>query len=211
MRKFIVILMALVSLSLYGQDRVHVGDILCTDNTVISHDAFASSGRTALGIVFFVDNTQQHGWALALTDAGSGAMAWGNINSLCYLNGYNNIPQAAVRDTSGAARCDSIVHTAQIIGWTLSEYSAAVNAAMQCGEGWYLPSIGQLAIMYANMPEINAAIDAISASTRMTGRQYWSCTEENSGTIGAWIQNFDGAAFASPKGTMANVRAIRNF
>ena len=65
MRKFIVIIMTLVSVSLYGQEQVHVGDILCTDNTVISHDAFASSGRTALGIVFFVDNTQQHGCAVA--------------------------------------------------------------------------------------------------------------------------------------------------
>ena len=211
MRQFVTFLMMFVGLAVFAQERVHVGDIYCTDNTTVSPEDFATSGKTALGVVFFVDNSQQHGWALALNDAGSGTVTWGNTESLCYLNSYNNNPQLVNADTIGSARCDSIVHAAQILGWTLAEYSSAVNAAMQCGTGWYLPSMGQLAVLYGNMTEINAALDVIDNSSKMNGRQYWSCTEENYGVVSAWVLNYNGEALATPKGTAANVRAIRNF
>ena len=211
MKQFVTILMMLASLAICAQERVNVGDILCTDNTVVSPENYASSGRTALGIVFFVDNSQQHGWALALNDAVSGTMIWGDNENLCYLGSYNNNPQNALLDTAGAARCDSIVRKAQSIGMPLSTYSNVVAAALQNGDGWYLPSIGQLSILYANIPEINSAINAIAGSATMNGTKYWSCTEENYGVVSAWLLNYDGTVFASPKGTTASVRAIRNF
>lgn len=210
MKRLFTILMVLACLATVAQEQIHVGDIYCTDNTAVSHENFAASGKTALGIVFYVDNSQQHGWALALNDAGNGLMAWGDIESLCYLNSYNSNPQYVCYDTIGAARCDSIVRTAQGIQMNLSVYATAVNAAMQNGAGWYLPSIGQLVILYANMPEVNAALDACAGS-RMNGYQYWSCTEENYSVIGAWVMNYDGAVISTPKGTSAKVRAIMNF
>ena len=203
--------MMFVSLAVFAQERVHVGDIYCTDNTTVSPDDFATSGKTALGVVFFVDNSQQHGWAVALNDASSESMTWGDGGSLCYLNSYNNNPQLVNGDTIGSARCDSIVRTAQRLNWDLADYATTVNAAMQCGAGWYLPSMGQLSVLYGSMPEINTALDAIAGSSKMNGLQYWSCTEENYGVISAWLLNYDGAAIATPKATTAKVRAIRNF
>ena len=200
-----------VSLAVFAQERVHVGDIYCTDNTTVSPGDFATSGKTALGVVFFVDNSQQHGWAVALNDAGSGTMRWGDGGSLCYYNSYNNNPQLVNADTIGSVRCDSIVRTAQGLSWDLADYATAVNASMQCGTGWYLPAMGQLAVLYGNMTEINAALDVIDNSSKMNGRQYWSCTEENCGVESAWVLNYNGEALATPKGTAANVRAIRNF
>lgn len=203
--------MMFVGLAVFAQERVHVGDIYCTDNTTVSPEDFATSGKTALGVVFFVDNSQQHGWALALNDAGSGTMRWGDGGSLCYYNSYNNNPQLVNADTIGSVRCDSIVRTAQGLSWDLADYATAVNASMQCGTGWYLPAMGQLAVLYGNMTEINAALDVIDNSSKMNGRQYWSCTEENCGVESAWVLNYNGEALATPKGTAANVRAIRNF
>lgn len=211
MKRLLIIILMFASVFSYSQGNVHIGEILCTDNTIVSSENFATSGKTALGVVFFVDNSHQHGWALALTDAGSGTMAWGDTESLCYLNSYNNNPQQVCFDTIGAARCDSIVHTAQRLSWDLSNYATALNASMQGGAGWYLPSIGQLIILYSNLREINAALDVIETSAKMNGRQYWSCTEENYGVNSAWILNYDGAVFAMPKGAEASVRAIRNF
>ena len=211
MKRFLIIILMFASGFSFAQGNVHVGEILCTDNTFVSPDDFAMSGKTALGIVFFVDNTQQHGWAVALTDSGSETMVWGDEGSICYLNSYNNNPQQVNADTIGSARCDSIVHTAQGLNWSLATYSAVVNAAMQCGTGWYLPAIGQLVVLYGNMPEVNAALDVIAGSSKMNGRQYWSCTEENYGVVSAWVLNYNGEALATPKGTMASVRAIRNF
>ena len=49
---------------------VHIGDILCTDGSTVSLDEYAASGRTAEGIVFYVDKSGEHGWAVNLhTDA----------------------------------------------------------------------------------------------------------------------------------------------
>lgn len=210
MKHLVTILMMFASLATFAQELVHVGDILCTDNTIVSPENYATSGRTALGVVFFVDPTQQHGWALALNDAGSGSMPWGNTESLCYLQGYNNNPQIVYNDTIGSMRCDSIIHRAQQLSWPLADYSTAVNAAVQCGDGWYLPAIGQLIVLYGNLPEINNALDAVGGS-RMNGRQYWSCTEENGAVISAWMLSFNGASIATPKGDYSNVRAVRNF
>lgn len=209
MKQLVTIFMVFASLAVFAQERVHVGDIFCTDNTTESPENFAASGKTALGVVFFVDNSQQHGWVVALNDAGT--MAWGDTESLCYLTSFNSNPQFANLDTIGATRCDSIMRTAQRLSWDLADYATVVNVAMQCGEGWYLPSIGQLSILYGNLPEINAALDVVAGSSRMNGRQYWSCTEENYGVISAWMLNYDGATIASPKGAEASVRAIRNF
>ena len=61
------------------------------------------------------------------------------------------------------------------------------------------------------MPEINVALNVIPNSSRMNGQKYWSCTEENYGVVSAWFLNYDGSVIATPKGTTANVRAIRNF
>ena len=211
MKRFLIIMLMFASGFSYSQGNVHVGEILCTDNTFVSSDDFASSGKTALGIVFFVDKTQRHGWALALNDAGSEEITWGDTQNLCYLDIYNTNTTILFRDTIGAARCDSIARKAQGIGWSLSTFSSAVAAAVQCGDGWYLPSIGQLMILYANLPEINSAIDAIGSGSKMTGQKYWSCTEENVGVKSAWMMRYNGGPLVAPKSNTANVRAIRNF
>ena len=94
MRQFVTILMMFVSLAVFAQERVHVGDIYCTDNTTVSPENFATSGKTALGVVFFVDNSQQHGWALALNDAGSGGRSISHIcvmESAAAVHGRNSI------------------------------------------------------------------------------------------------------------------------
>ena len=38
MRQFVTLLMMFVSLAVFAQERVHVGDIYCTDNTTVSPD-----------------------------------------------------------------------------------------------------------------------------------------------------------------------------
>ena len=47
---------------------VAIGDILCTDGSTVKPSEYASSGKTAMGVVFYVDNTGEHGWAVHLQD-----------------------------------------------------------------------------------------------------------------------------------------------
>lgn len=50
-----------------------VGDVLCTDNTIMHPDSFLLSGKTAKGVVFYLDpNNNNRGKAIALRDAYEG-------------------------------------------------------------------------------------------------------------------------------------------
>ncbi len=209
MKKIVILLILLINLNAFAQ-QAFVGDILCTDNSLESLENFASSGKTALGVIFFVDNTQQHGWAVALSDASVGEIEWGDDEINCYINSYENDPLRVATDTIGKIRCDSIENKAQTLGMSLDLFSGAVNAAIQTGDGWYLPAIGQLSILYSNITEINTALDEINGS-RFFGERYWSCTEDNFGYRMAWTLEYDGGILARQKNELAKVRAIRNF
>ena len=52
---------------------------------------------------------------------------------------------------------------------------------------WYVPACGQLALMYLNMTEINAALAKIGG-TALAAEDYWSSSEHSSGR--AWCVRF---------------------
>lgn len=49
---------------------------------------------------------------------------------------------------------------------------------------WWLPSLGELMMIYANMRKINYALSLINGATQFAETWYWSSTEN--GTINAW-------------------------
>ena len=50
---------------------------------------------------------------------------------------------------------------------------------------WWLPSIGQLMMIYANMRKINHALSLINGATQLAETWYWSSTEYSA--TGAWF------------------------
>ena len=68
----VALLMALVVPCVNAQ--VNVGDILCKGDTIVSPADYDTLNATAIGVVFYVDDSGEHGWAVALEDAGS--FAW---------------------------------------------------------------------------------------------------------------------------------------
>lgn len=42
---------------------------------------------------------------------------------------------------------------------------------------WWLPSLGELMMIYANMRKINYALSLINGATQLAGTSYWSSTE----------------------------------
>ena len=53
---------------------------------------------------------------------------------------------------------------------------------------WWLPSMGELMMIYSNMSKINYALGKINGSTLLTGNLYWSSTEYSSEN--AWGLSF---------------------
>ena len=102
----LLIVFLLVPMLAYSQ-AVHIGDILCTDGSIVTREAFPSSGRTAEGIVFYVDDNDLHGWAVALQNQSS-SIKWSNSDYYGY-----DIPNLVNYENARTAMhsLDGIQHT----------------------------------------------------------------------------------------------------
>lgn len=98
-----------------------------------------------------------------------------------------------VVDFNGAANTAAI-----IAGYT--EHGVSMNARDMCSvlntfnasdnfKDWYVPACGQLALIYLNKTEINAALAKIGGTALAARDCYWSSSENDSKY--AWYVNFD--------------------
>lgn len=212
--------------SAYAQQRdayVAIGDIYCSDGTIVTPDDYESQGLTnGQGVVCYVDETGQNGWVVYYQHSGS--LKWGTE----YVN--TGVPiKKDIRDFTTPAiglikDCDGKTNTETIT--SISGYQTkypAFNYAVGLGEGWYVPAAGQLSYMIAHTAVLNASLMRISGynlimrSDNNTGSSfnclYWSSDEApSSGNSLAWYLNTD-CAFASisKSNTGQRVRAFRNF
>lgn len=76
---------------------------------------------------------------------------------------------------------------------------------------WWLPSLGELMMIYANMRKINYALSLINGATQLAETAYWSSTEYSAAY--AWGLNlFDGGANCGTKAAyQSRVRPVSAF
>ena len=76
---------------------------------------------------------------------------------------------------------------------------------------WWLPSLGELMMIYANMRKINYALSLINGATQLAETAYWSSTEYSATT--AWSLNLgDGGAGINTKASnQYRVRPVSAF
>ena len=156
------------------------------------------------GIVFWVDNTGQHGLIASLVDISTGA-AWSNIT-----NGL--IGPSAQSTGNGKGNSTAIMgqngHTASAAklcdNYTNANYSTGIYS------DWYLPAIDQLSLIYHARYILNKNIEGISGANIFAGDFYWSSSEYIADY--AWIQLFSfGYHDYSSKSNYFYVRAVRDF
>lgn len=154
------------------------GDILCTDNTILRPDLFANSGKTAKGVVFYVDNSGSHGWAVSLTQSNS--LIWGATGLIG--PSYNHW-RDAIGDLGGEANTQRIKASTNSTSHPAAWYPDA-------SQGWYLPAIGQLNVLFGELVAVNASLsrvegtqitDGTASATTANGDVFlWSSTEKSS-------------------------------
>ena len=77
---------------------------------------------------------------------------------------------------------------ASAVGWCNAyERINAGGKGLKAG-AWWLPSLGELYLMFANYTKINYALSKISGATLLSKNPYWSCTETSAQR--AWVLNF---------------------
>lgn len=76
---------------------------------------------------------------------------------------------------------------------------------------WWLPSLGELMMIYANMEKINYALSLINGATQLAETAYWTSTEYSS--TNAWYLRLNnGGMDGNPKATgQYRVRAVSAF
>jgi hypothetical protein len=159
------------------------------------------------GIVFFVDYQDQYASFCATGDCNyleaspadvGGNQAWcSDTTTLRNLNAWSNSAVGAGRTNTTTADTTCTSGAIQ----TAVDYTApAFNGVAR--EDWWLPSVGELMLMYANLRQAGVGGFATGA--------YWSSSEFNDPN--AWSQSFEsGLQNASAKDNEDRVRPVRGF
>jgi hypothetical protein len=144
------------------------------------------------GIIFYLDNTGQHG--LIVSNQDIGGRPWG-----CYPSCFSTPTTFG----SGAQNTTNIV----------SLCSQSNSAALACDQysingysDWYLPSFEELKLVWKNL-----TMNGVSSTLVLNN--YWSSSDLGKGCDRAWAFNFDCGCvnFDWLKNTIINTRAIRTF
>ena len=163
-----------------------------------------SGGEVADGVVIFeggrhlvVAPTQADAlpWSSAAVQADS--PNYGNDdNYAAEVSGNNRL--AAMLDFNGrqhtdaAIKASSSAHVTNTVSYAPG-YCRAYSRANSKGKGltagyWWLPSVGELLMMYANKLKINYALSLIKGAQLLDTSWYWSSTESSSAL--AWYLGF---------------------
>jgi hypothetical protein len=127
---------------------------------------------------------------------------------------------AALNDFAGRANTTAIINGSTSSNVTNTEDYAAgfcnrYSRTNANGKGltagrWWLPSIGEMAMIWANFDKINYALSKISGATKLGPALYWSSTQGSSET--AWDLNmYDSGIRSFWKFNQARVRPVSAF
>ena len=171
--------------------RISVGDVLCTDGSVIRVDSFLNTNKVAMGVVFYIepnDPYHQHGRALALYDAYGDQCDW-TPNSKCNGTSLTNLVHSATQITPPSGKLPHIPAMMDLNGYDNSMTILATAASVGCGseqvnapacyycfyydhlthttgsvhKGWYMPALGELNLIYANRFEVRKTLQILKS------------------------------------------------
>ena len=137
------------------------GDVLCSDKSVLSVQDYKSSGKTASGIVFWVNPNPK-----AESDfIRAVALYEHSQEEIVYGNGSYNMPkyyssQSEALNAMNGYECTQAIRAAYLTGtdnretiqWYLNTYNAEGFPPSQ----WYLPALGEVKLMFTR--EINQVL-----------------------------------------------------
>lgn len=190
---------------------VTVGDIYCSDGSIIRPADFASSGKIAEGVVFWVDPSGQHGWIVHKENQCK--------NCAFIKDSSTTFPEGLGSDSDNLNLTDTAGYQNTRIFWEsgrLNEFPAIQS--IDFNQGWYLPASKQLLILIGSQFLVDQSLKMIGGEVIVPEENcgYWSSTQfERQLNIWNWRQNYSMDYIAT--GIIVNliaeswVRSIRNF
>ena len=178
--------------------------------------SYQNSGEIAEGVVIVeggkilvvapTESTSKLTWSSAAISGGGTT----TTDRVAAMNDWNGKANTAA--TIRASKADAITNTAQYAPGYCNLYSRAnANGNGLTAGKWWLPSLGEMFMIYANMTKINYALSLITGATQLVEHWYWTSTETSA--AGAWgLGLLDGAYDWHTKARSAGrVRAVSAF
>ena len=175
-----------------------------------------SSGEIADGVVVVeggkclvvapTESASKLTWSSAAI-SGGGTTTSDRVTAINDWNGKTNTAQQIAHSTSSA-----VTNTASYAPGFCNLYSRAnANGQGLTAGKWWLPSLGEMMMIYANMTKINYALSLINGATQLVEDAYWTSTETSA--AGAWLLYLgDGFAINLTKASFTiRVRAVSAF
>ena len=127
------------------------------------------------------------------------------------MNDWNG--KASTAKIIAASKSDAITNTVQYAPGYCNLYSRAnANGKGLTAGKWWLPSLGEMFIIYANMTKINYALSLINGATQLVEDWYWTSTEYSA--TDAWLLGlYDGltGGWNTKASSTGRVRAVSAF
>ncbi len=148
-----------------------VNDILCSDMSIISNSNYASSGKTAIGVVFYNENGVLK--AMALVDIAS--KAYGTNVDLSLVNKTSE--STAITDYDGKENTNVMVSAYGSDNTYAAGACRLFSTPGTVAGDWNLASAGEITQIYTNMTALNASLSAVSGSAFSSVTRYITSTE----------------------------------
>ena len=188
--------------SVNAADYCWPGDIMCDDGSIV-HPADWTSSMGAQGVVFYVDATGIHGWVIGLEQITD--KKWSTeTKTISGLQPYSNWREA-IADFDGYGNTQTIRNFGNA-----QKYPAAW--AVDFDQGWYLPSIGQLNILFGEMVAVNKSLELLDvAIISYDNVGVWSSTacSDNKNAMQLFLKS--GRVTYAQKSNSKLVRQVKDF
>jgi hypothetical protein len=188
--------------SVNAADYCWPGDIMCDDGSIV-HPADWTSSMGAQGVVFYVDATGIHGWVIGLEQITD--KKWSTeTKTISGLQPYSNWREA-IADFDGYGNTQTIRNFGNA-----QKYPAAW--VVDFDQGWYLPSIGQLNILFGEMVAVNKSLELLDvAIISYDNVGVWSSTacSDNKNAMQLFLKS--GRVTYAQKSNSKLVRQVKDF
>ncbi|MBQ8056348.1 MAG: InlB B-repeat-containing protein, partial [Paludibacteraceae bacterium] len=159
-----------------SKNQVNVGDVLCTDGYVLTVDEFLNSDKKAMGVVYFVDVLNNKAYVCSLNQYSYAFSAWNyKFFDVEGLTNYSN-PIEAITSVEGQKN-------GQVL---LNNNINIINVARYEGGEWYIPSVGQMGLLFSNYPVVDESLKKINkkqATQSLNKSSYWTSTEKDTESV----------------------------
>lgn len=161
---------------------IHIGDVVCSDGSVLRYGDYKSSHKTASAVVFYVnrDDPKAQGKAYAV--------CLNEINGVAFSDslGLKQNTSMSIDEYDGNSNTYTLYNNAR----TSSPMAIAVHEYLSYGQSAYIPSFAQMELLYNAKAIVNPVLSGCNGMIipETPNSWYWCSTEvEGQSETKAWL------------------------